>query len=720
MVPSFKANGLEPPDIKTWLSGSKASLASKEASEGILSGSLSNDTTFQKFNDMLISARDRADKIAVFGTKMLNKSLMAQYGLNKLFTSHIPYVNEWVKANDKSSQNFVRKVKNSFQDDLNAQNYLIATHPREGFLSSAPRWAGEQIVMGPFYEAAASGINALRVATTAGRIATGGASGPATKGIQNLTKTFATSKVGQFVANRIIQASEGYLASTSSGDTSKEARSTGVGFATIGAAPEFIPSAIKRWTANILAMGGKPLAQELASAAVAEKTFKGYGAENYPLGTPLPKTELGYVTIGARNAHMLGDVSVAPDTSSPNAGHLVWEGKVFPYANKEQMQDQYSFIERQVEQRRKVEDPVLHKMLDAEKHTMEAIAMRHFGTPLRNMNAETISKVMQRRMELIQEAEEELPVHVPDLNLMTNQEEIAKDFQEHPIAGQIAAQLKQQFPDINLEEVVNNEQVQAIERQTGITSSKNVLKKIGKATKKEKEITSGFASLSAGDITRNRDSSIAYFKNPFKDRLASDGTKIGARDKRSWNERLKAENTERFIQTLKEADGDFIRFENPYHRMLYHYANRDNLSKPIRDRLLRELKKQSEKQGRSLKATDFQKEADWAMVHLNMLAQSGRLTSEGNIFNSTKTGGPENWTKWQAQLQTEVDSQEMNMLLKITKRHPGGQKALESGMKMLQAVRFEAKDPSQWLEYNQAVQDYITASVKQTFNRGAK
>jgi hypothetical protein len=141
--------------------------------------------------------------------------------------------------------------------------------------------------------------------------------------------------------------------------------------------------------------------------------------------------------------------------------------------------------------------------------------------------------------------------------------------------------------------------------------------------------------------------------------------------------------------------------------MLFHWSNRDSLPAEVKDKLLREMKKISILQGRpGLKATDFSKEADKALIHLHLLAKGGQLTSERNVFASTKTG-PGAFTQWQTKLQTEVQQQELKLLRTMMERHPTGLKAMVATVKQFQQERFKSQDAEQWLHYDRVINDYI-------------
>jgi hypothetical protein len=367
----------------------------------------------------------------------------------------------------------------------------------------------------------------------------------------------------------------------------------------------------------------------------------------------------------------------------------------------------YTKLAAKASAEREVTDPILHKLHEVEKHTVESVSQELFNKPVAELSPKQQAEVVTKRLELTDEAAHELPVHVPELNLAETQHTNAQEAAGNPILARNLAKAKELFPGIDTDQVVSDNQVSDIAKQTGIIDSNNTARRVAKVrdvvTAKEKKISSeAFAS--------HRVDTLQYFKNQYNAglRRAADGTLIGGRSKLTWNERLKRENTEQFVQTLKEADGNKIKFENPYHRMLFHWSNRASLPAEVKDKLLREMKKISERQGRmNMRAEDFSKEADKALIHLHLLAKGGQLTSERNVFASTKTGAGA-FSQWQLQLQNEVQKEELKMLSRIVTRHPSGRKTLISIMKMLQAQRFLSNDAEQWLNYDRAINNFIT------------
>jgi hypothetical protein len=225
------------------------------------------------------------------------------------------------------------------------------------------------------------------------------------------------------------------------------------------------------------------------------------------------------------------------------------------------------------------------------------------------------------------------------------------------------------------------------------------------------------SKIDAKAFASHKVDTIAYFRNPTNatERLAADGTTIGGRDKRTWNQRLKDENAKEFINTLKRADGNFIKFESDYHRLLFHFANRPAMKsaltpevyKAFDDKLFREIQKHHPNMTR----TGAQHEADRLMNHLQLLAQSGTLTKKQNIFKSTLTKGAD-FTKWQGDLHTEVEEQEMKFLTRTIKQHPHSLKAMQGIVEIFQTARRVSMGvPNEWETMNKVIQNLISGSI---------
>jgi hypothetical protein len=769
--PAYEKAGAKPPDPKTWLLGTtKDQLGKIDPSQFFESKSEA------AAHDLIASAIVGGSKLIQAGAMVPQKMFQISSGLAQYFTSKIS--TDWstrLQADQKTENKYFEQMRSAVGTVANSQNFYLENHPRKGFLASAPSWVGDQVAMLPLYEA----LNP--VSETIGKVAVATSS----KIVPSLTATLMKSKVGQFVGRRLLDATSGFLAGKTLGESNKESGGDAAAFAVGGAIGEGIGSLFKRkeipmtnlatdedikaWTAQNIAMGGRPFVEAIHEQALLEH------GQDLVLADPEKQKLL-----------------------PPGSGEKVAAERTSREQN----------------------DSLAHKLVQAEKLSLRSIAQRHFGKPWDNLSKLQREKVKLRRMELVTEAEYELPSHAPDLNKKEVEHDIEKETATSPIFVAVGQMIKDSFPEASEASIVNHSQVEANQILTGIKDPIKTAEKVTTARVQDSKLPEELSKLkfnygykdsnfnlefndprdkAAYVISQNRwdqktgtrktlkpsyyqfmdylkkqfpgksedeliaygqsvrehikeraksdksedavlhiDSqapktkssevsrmakgikvtaeefglkradSISYFRNNGV-RRASDGTVIGGRDKRPWNVRLKAENFNQFIETLKESDGDFINFESPYHRMLYHWANRDSLPTPVRDKLLREMKQWQERQKtpRFMKAEDFNKEADWNLVHLTKLAQSGRLSSEGNVFKSTQTGGQHVMTQWQEQLGTEVEQSEFAYLKETLKLFPEQKELLENAMQLLQMNRSNAKTPEEWLQYNKAINEHL-------------
>ena len=424
--------------------------------------------------------------------------------------------------------------------------------------------------------------------------------------------------------------------------------------------PHAFDEAIKEWTANLLAMGGRPFVEAVHAQADLEegqdRVLKSAEENNIP-----PETK--------------GKVDAARAARETN-------------------------------------DPTTHALVKAARYTYESLAQRHYGRSYGDLSRGKRDIIKARQIELMHEAEYEMPALVPDLNKMEVQSDHEKQLAESPAYAALSHQLDQLFPEQSQGGIseVNQQQVEANQIMTGIKDNNRKAAEVQSV----REQPTKNAKITGEGFAQHRVDSIAYFKNPtargkYANARASDGTLIGGRSKLSWNERMKRENFDQFIDTLKDADGDRIHFENPYHRMLFHWANRDSLPTPVRDKLLREMKGYLARQKNPVYASakEISEQADWNLVHLTKLAQSGRLTSEGNVFRSTQVNGQGTMTQWQGELDTELEQNEYETLKKSLTLYPDQKELLENAMNALSNSRATAKTPKEWLEYNAAINQHL-------------
>ncbi len=647
VVPSYKGFNLPVPAKDTWVK-----LA--EVDHGIGRRTDANsfyDTPLEQQGMHVLAGLDTtASGIILFGAKVSNKYFQALHSIDNVFSAHLPEsmqhhqsLTDVIEGNPAHAtpdalENYFKKAEQQNQRLINYEKQHIDgvdvwlnSHYRDSTLNSLSRMGGEALAAMPIYEAVGAGLGA------AGEI--GGAG--------SLSSKLGATKLGKWVYGTLKTATDGYLSTLAVTGDKKEANVGAIGGAILHGAgapiSEKIASfpLIKKWTASILAMGGKPFAQDLAASAMHEEEVA------------------GHVTTPEAIKHVEG-------------------------FNKN----------------RELNDPITAQLHKAEKVSQDSIAQQMYGKGVRNLSKQQRAKVFAKRLELINQAAEEAPVHLPEMQLAETKAEISKQAEATPELGQWFKTLEQNFGG-SVPDVVAKNTIKAVATETGIVDSSVVLKKLSKSQqlmKRAKEATAEYEPIDGAHAFHSfRANTVSFLRNPTRgERLAADGTRVGSRDKRTWNEILKSDNREKFIEVLKEADGNRIHFENDLHRMLYHYSNRENLEAPLREKLLREIKKYPK--GTLKTAQDAATAADNVAVHLYELAKSGRLSEEGNMFKSTNINPDWNPTKWQMQLHTENDQEQLQMVKDALKRHPKQLKAAISGMNSLISMKYQAEDITKYLE----------------------
>jgi hypothetical protein len=736
VVPTFKQAGLQVPDNKTWLQGT------------INTDHINPEQQFRSTgSDVIGQTVTRATKSAIemtlAGVKMTHRQWLGNVSNSYDFIDKVLPYSDVIKHYDEASEKFIQKqfskAESFLQEGINQQNYWLETHPSKSMLASAGGWTGDIIAQLPMYEALGA-VTAPAEAIAAAKVAKVAAG----SGRLAMSAKLAQSPVGRWVGRRLVNAADGFIYQTGvQGKDNKEGLKTGAEWALAGGVLEpathgviASSSAIKRWTGNLIAMGGKPFAFNVMEAAMAE-AFNGHldigivpkyeipkvGSEQVPIFKPLQKHEMDYVNIGGKNAHQLGNVTVAPTETFPQAGHLVHDGKIYPYGNLDEMQKQYNYLASLSEKKRAAEDPVIDKVTKAEGKALRDLSQKMYGhRKLSALSPEQQIGLLKQRSVLIHEAAEELPAHVPDLVKAEQQQTIGESNKQNPITNKYTEKLK--ALGVDPVQVATDNIVDDTKKKTGIKNSENAAKKVAgnKATKKSELVKlramhdvvysmkddpqfSATVIPLTKDIFKAKEDTVAYFKNK-NPRLASDGTNIGARDKRTWNERLSAENTKQFVETLKMADGGLIKFEKDQDRLLYHWGNKTQLPENVKNKVLYELKKAYPKYA----AGDFDKASDNLGIHLIKLAKTGELAEDGNVFKSSNFF--QKPTKWQAMLNVDMEEQEIEMINNALEQHPEVQDNFQSLVEMFQQKRRASEfSPDAWLTYNNVIDNLISGTI---------
>jgi hypothetical protein len=652
VVPSYAGHNLPLPDEKTWV-GATARDTNHLVNRMKYSDTFGVDNKsnywgyYDNFMQDVSMGLDKGlANIQIFGAKIANRAFLDTFSLMDHF-SHNDQVNAPQKYQDELKKYDTPKVLNNFISAQKAKvqtaDFWLQTHPRDTVIGRLGGTVGEQIAQLPLYEA----VSVEKIGATIGI---------------PLTAKLIKSPIGKWVASRFINATDGYLASLAvSGGNNKEALSGAAGFATLGAVSEVLGKVgtkiasnplIKKWTANTIAMAGKPFAEELAKSAMAEEEF-----EDSHTGEGLEQIK--------RSEQIKDFIHQTQESAEARATRT----KLVQEWQKAQ------------EERARL-DPVMHKLHQGEKVSLNSIAIALHDKPLSALSKNQRGMVLAKRMQLIGQAASEAPVHLPDLHHDEVQENIDNFRKSSPIANSLMGDLEKM--GVKFADAVTENNTEQIARETGIVNNSAAANKVQGVAKASKALKG--ESITPQKFVSMKADSVAYLRAPRNRtqvaEAVSDRSEVGLN---------------KFIDVLKKSS-PAIHFEDPAHLMLYHYGNRKDLPEGLQRTLLYRLKQVKGNEFASAK--DLKTSADWLHVHLLNMAKSGRLAEEGNIYRSSKLGGgPMSWTKWQRMLSTEADHNDIDLTLKALKNHPKAAKAFAAAIKTLQKTKPNIQTPEEYVLY---------------------
>src|SRR5271168_1684811 len=291
-VPSSYAGfHLPVPDEKTWVeaSGRDLNVAGKDIFTAKKLSESYKDTKGQQFGEDFYAGVDKAySNMTLFGAHITNKAFSAIFDLDK----HYSHANEAMLEKalpsynvEKTIQRKLQNTEDAYRSRVQSDDFWLQTHPRDTVIGKLASDAGELVATLPLYEA----------------LGAEGASGAAAKAAGKyipLTAKLAKTPVGNFVAKRLISGTGMYLATLgATGGDQRQAVAGAVAGETLSTAGEAaapyvkkgakaimqkIASAplIKKWTANTIAMGGKPFAQDIVHSAWSEEQPLNWWLEN--------------------------------------------------------------------------------------------------------------------------------------------------------------------------------------------------------------------------------------------------------------------------------------------------------------------------------------------------------------------------------------------------------------------------------------------------------
>src|SRR5271156_221501 len=712
---SYAGFHLPVPDEKTWVEASGHSLneAGKDVFTAKKLSESYKDTKGQQLGEDFYAGVDKAySNMTLFGAHITNKAFSAMFDLDK----HYSHANEAMLEKalpsyniEKTIQRKLQNTEDAYRSRVQSDDFWLQTHPRDTVIGKLASDAGELVATLPLYEALGT---ALPGDAVVGAKLARGAAGP----VMPLTARLTTSKVGQFVAKRLINSTRMYLATLgATGGDQKQATAAGItgeaievtagkglelggkGVSALAnsklgqAAMQKIASAplIKKWTANTIAMGGKPFAQDIAHSAWAEEQPLNWWLEN--------GTEARIDKYGPGAMQLSKDLAIIP--KSETEGHFVntRTNETYHYKGAEERQLLFDHLHKDNLQLRSNEDPVMDKLHEAEKYTLQSIAIMRHGKIMSDLTDEEKLGVLGERWDQINQAAAEAPAHLPDLTHAEEEHNIEAERKANPELHALMSHDEQMF-GAKFADVSTENTVTSVQKETGISNAPSAAKKVNRVTRESsgKDISpSGFASLNA--------ESVSYLRAP-RDRSEVDF--INGRSKDAYD---------KTYQLLKKADGGFFKAEKPVQRFLYHYANKAKLPAGIRQSVLHWLKQSPEGAGKT-EAEIFQMAKN---VHVRMydMAKSGHLKREGNLFASNKFEHPIKGTKWSRMLSDESDQAAIAAAQKALARHPEALKGFNTTVKALQKKAFKSNRPEDIQAFKDAL-DTASRAIKTHVQRG--
>jgi uncharacterized protein YaiL (DUF2058 family) len=140
---------------------------------------------------------------------------------------------------------------------------------------------------------------------------------------------------------------------------------------------------------------------------------------------------------------------------------------------------------------------------------------------------------------------------------------------------------------------------------------------------------------------------VAHFINPFADRAKQ--------AKKSLDKFLDGMADDDFIQEISDQMGNQIHFEKPYDMLLWGLHHSDAIPSSI----TKKIKSVLHDQDPGGTYAEWKDEARRLSAHVDMLAMSGRLDVEGNVFRSTITTSFTGRTRWQREAEKEAAVEEI-------------------------------------------------------------
>lgn len=566
----------------------------------------------------------------------------------------------YIEMQDKKNKETIDKASLGLFD---SNNFWLQTHPSKNWTDKLETSIGEQVIQLPLYEAIG-----------AGRLAIAGKAG------LNLSTTLGTSKLGQFVGRRIAEGADAYVGAMLQNKDQSSRFGDMAAFMGFGSTLEGLGAAlklpsrflIKQFTSRMAAMGGHSL-MEAASDAADEELSKGI---------------LGWSNDGKR---------ISIHSEDGERGHIAVGDEKYPYSSKDMQQHLINGFIRD----HHINDPVHATIINAEKMTLSALSIDKFGKFWEELNDGEKQVLRISRNQITKEAINEAAIHNPDIAAKQTAHELQADVKGNPVLAQRIAQAEK-ASGIKVSDAVTAAEQDKVSQESGVKQSQGTIEK---ALRKPKEapkaspITQEAKEQEPRKFAQMKTNFIAYYKNN-----SSSSKTMG-----SLGKEIKDMDSEEFVHSIMEQIGNNFKFENSEHALLWANSFRNELPKPFQKRLIEELHDINPKET----VAKWDEQSKNLGMHMQELAYTGRLFSQGNIFRSTKV---EDWTTktgWQLQLRDELETRELQVLKKVMQRYPKAYKQAVTITKQMQAMRREAVNVDQYANMTDTIREYKLKALKE-------
>lgn len=466
----------------------------------------------------------------------------------------------------------------------------------------------------------------------------------------------------------------------------------------------------------------------------------------------------------------LDSVKVTPHGAIKESGTITYKGEQYPYNTHVEMQTIFDRLATASEAERAKNDPILHRTNEAMGNVLKSLSDVMFGhRDISRLSHEQLGELHGRFGDVLNRSLDEAPIHAPEVVEAEQTEKIQEYNKKNPLSAKWDAKLTKNG-DSPAKAVTKNIVEQA-KKRSGVKNADKDIQKVGavskgnkaareagskkaKAKAKTEDIAytlggeaeyeptegtevgfgleealgpEGLANLkkskldSLVNLHEAKKAGKAYLMNPEnkgyvpQERYASDGSVIGKRDKRSWQQRMGDINSKAFADSLPLGSG--LDFESDAHKILFHWGNRrigeeeGESTRGITRKMAYELRKEYETPDRKLTYKDFDRASDLLGRHLIQLAKSNNLQADGSmkVFNSSNFFDQP--TIWQAELDTDVHRVEMQMLEHLLQHYPEQLEMMGKVLDGFQNKQAETYDVNEWLRYNGMIDTLMTGEL---------